>query len=239
MQPLAQFEVVPWIPIHVFGLDLSLTNVAAFMFLAVVLTVVFLFVGLRRQQFMPDRWQCLAEVPLHLVDDMLLETNGQKGQSFLPLMASVFLFIFMGNFLGLLPYAFTFTSQLIVNFALAVGVILIIMGIGIVRHGLSFFRIFFPSGIPLWICPFLIPIEILSYLSRPLSLAIRLTANMMAGHSMLKIFAYFTIMAGVLGVIPLCVNIVLIAFECLVAFLQAYVFTMLSCIYLHDALELH
>jgi len=145
----------------------------------------------------------------------------------------------MGNLLGMLPYAFTFTSQVIVTFGLAMGVFCVVTIAGIVKHKGKFFSLFFPKGAPFMLAPILIPIELLSYLSRPISLSIRLFANMMAGHTMLKVFAGFTVALGFLGVAPLAINVALTAFECLVAVLQAYVFTILTCLYLHDALYLH
>ena len=149
------------------------------------------------------------------------------------------MFVFFGNMLGMLPFAFTFTSQLAIVFGLAGFLFVLITTIGLAKHGLHFLTIFWPQGVPLILAPLLIPIELLSYLSRPMSLAIRLFANMMAGHTMMKVFGGFTAMLGLAGVLPFALNVALTGFEIMVSFLQAYVFTILTCIYLHDALYLH
>jgi F-type H+-transporting ATPase subunit a len=224
----------------VWGVDLSLTNSAVFMLVASVLIVVFMLVALGKRELVPSKTQAFAELPFSFIEKMVLETNGKEGVPFVGLLSCIFLFVLMGNLLGLLPFAFTFTSQLIVNFALAFLVLCIITVCGVIRHGSGFFRLFLPKGVPLWIAPILVPVELISYLSRPISLAIRLFSNMVAGHSMLKIFAFFTGSMGfVFGMAPLAINVGLIGFEIFVAFLQAYVFTLLSCIYLNDALHLH
>lgn len=239
LDPLHQFTVHPLWRLHVGGVDLSLTNSAAYMIASVVVILLFFAWALRKIRLIPSLTQSLAEVPLLLVMRIIYESSGSEGYPFLPFIGSIFLFIFMGNMLGMMPFSFTFTSQLILNFTLAFLILTVITLYGLYKHGFRFLRIFYPEGIPWWIAPILIPIELISYLSRPLSLAIRLFANMVAGHSMLKIFAYFTASLGTLGIFPLLVNIGLIGFEFLVAFLQAYVFAMLSCIYLNDAIHPH
>lgn len=239
MAPLQQFEVHTWIPLSLGGVDISFTNAAFFMVLSVCLPVIFLILALRRRHLIPTSLQSLAEIPLAMIQTMMTDVNGPKGTPFVPFVTAIFLFVFMGNFLGLFPYAFTFTSQFVINFALALVVVGSITVMGLVLQGAKFLRVFCPQGIPLFVAPLLIPIEMISYLTRPLSLSIRLFANMVAGHSMVKIFAYFTVMLGALGIFPLMVNVMLMAFELMVAFLQAYVFAMLSCIYLHDALSTH
>lgn len=239
LDPLHQFMVMPVWRLVVAGWDISVTNSALFMMTAVVLVLGFFTWALRKPSCQPGVSQAIAEMPLQFAQQLIQQTNGAEGLVFLPLIASIFLFVFMGNFLGLLPLAFTFTSQLIVNVALAAGVVVVITAYGFYRHGTHFLRLFCPAGVPWWVAPILIPIELISYLSRPISLGIRLFANMVAGHSMLKIFAYFTVTTGLLGVLPWGVNIILMGFELMVAGLQAYVFTMLCCIYLNDALHLH
>lgn len=240
LQPLQQFLVKTLIPIHVFGLDLSLTNSAAFMMMASGMVVGGVLLGLRQPNIIPSKVQALAEWPFSVIESMVLETNGKEGLPFVGFLSSIFLFVLMGNLLGLLPFAFTFTSQIIINFSLAFLVLCVITICGFIRHGTAFLRLFLPKGVPLWVAPILVPVELISYLSRPISLAIRLFANMVAGHSMLKIFAFFTGSMGfVFGMVPLFINVGLIGFEFFVAFLQAYVFTLLSCIYLNDALHLH
>ena len=175
---------------------------------------------------------------------MIRDNIGDEGRQYFPLIFSLFMFILFGNLLGLIPFSFTFTSHLAVTAALAVFVIVGVTMIGIVKHGLHYFSFFVPQGVPAVMLPLMIPIEIISYLSRPLSLSIRLFANMMAGHTMIKVFASFVfslgaVSFGVGGLAPLAMNVALVGFEVLVAFLQAYVFTVLTCLYLNDALHLH
>jgi F-type H+-transporting ATPase subunit a len=239
MNLLGQFQVQNWIPLSFAGIDFSFSNSSAFMIAGVLSSVGFLMYGLRRRKLVPGLTQGFAEMMLAMVADLNEETNGKSGRPYLPFLAAVFFFVFMGNALGMLPFAFTFTSQVIVNFFLGALVLGAITIIGIVRQGFGFLRVFCPSGVPWWITPLIIPVEIISYFSRPCSLAIRLTANVVVGHIMMKIFAYFSIKAGVIGAIPLFVNIALTGFELFVSFLQAYIFTALSCIYLSDALHSH
>jgi len=239
IEPLQQFLVKTLIPIHVFGLDISLTNSAAFMLAATGMIVGIFLVGFRSNKMVPSALQMLVEWPFAGIEKIVLENNGKEGLPFVGFLTAVFMFVLMGNFLGLLPFSFTFTSQIIVNFSLAFLVLCVVTVYGFIRHGASFLRLFLPAGVPLWVAPILVPVEMISYLSRPISLAIRLFANMVAGHSMIKIFAFFTGSIGIFGVIPLAINVGLIGFEFFVAFLQAYIFTLLSCIYLNDALHLH
>lgn len=239
MDPLHQFLVTPLIEMSVGGIDLTLTNSAAFMLAGVGLILGLLGWGLHKKEQIPSGMQATAEWPLAFVQNLIQDNNGAEGRAFLSLIASTFLFVLMGNVLGMLPFSFTFTSQLIVNFGLACLIISVITGYGFYKHGWGFLRLFCPKDVPWWVAPILVPIELISYLSRPISLAIRLFANMVAGHSMLKIFTYFVVTLGPLGFLPGAVNVALIGFEFLVAFLQAYVFAMLCCIYLNDALHLH
>lgn len=239
LQPLQQFLVKTLIPIHVFGLDLSLTNSAAFMLGATGLVVLGLGLGLRNASCLPSRLQAAAELPFSFVEGIVLENNGKEGLPFVGFLTSIFLFVLMGNLLGLLPFGFTFTSQIIVNFSLAFLILCVVTVYGFIRNGVGFLRLFLPEGVPLWIAPILVPVELVSYLSRPVSLSIRLFANMVAGHSILKIFAFFTASLGVFGIVPLAVNVGLIGFEFFVAFIQAYIFTLLSCMHLNDTLHSH
>jgi F-type H+-transporting ATPase subunit a len=170
---------------------------------------------------------------------MVRDNVGREGRQYFPFIFTLFMFILAGNLLGMIPYAYTFTSQIIVTFGLAFVVFVGVTIIGLVRHGTNFFTYFFPDGAPLWMAPLLVPIEVISYLSRPVSLSVRLFANMMAGHTMMKVFGGFTVALALFGVAPLAMIVALTAFEILVAFLQAYVFTVLTCIYLHDAIHLH
>jgi F-type H+-transporting ATPase subunit a len=239
--PLEQFEIKRFVEIgEVGGFDLSFTNAALFMVLATVVCSAFMILSVRSRALVPGRWQSMAELSYEFVANMVRENVGSEGRKFFPFVFSLFMFILLGNLLGMIPYSFTFTSHIIVTFALAMIVFLLVTLVGLAIHGLHFFTYFFPAGAPKVMAPLLIPIEILSYLSRPVSLSIRLFANMMAGHTMLKVFAGFTIGLGVLGGwAPLAINVALTGFEVLVAVLQAYVFTILTCLYLHDAIHLH
>ncbi len=237
--PLHQFEVHRLFSFSLGGVDLSFTNSALYMVLGVLLAAVFLLGGVRRAQTIPGRWQGGVEMIYDYLSTVLEGTTGFKGRPYFPFIMTLFLFVLMGNLLGMVPYSFTFTSQIIVTFGLAMMAFGLCTLIGFWKHGFHYFSLFVPQGAPIYMLPLIVPIEILSYLSRPVSLAIRLFANMMAGHTMLKVFAGFTVTLGIYGLAPLCVNTILTAFEILVALLQAYVFTILTCIYLRDALYLH
>jgi F-type H+-transporting ATPase subunit a len=240
LDPLHQFELHRLIPLVIGGLDFSFTNSSLFMVLSLCVPLLITVILLRRGgTLVPNRGQALLEIPYKFIMDMLEETNGTKGRPFFSLIFSLFIFILCANMLGMVPYAFTITSHIAVTFALSGLIFILITGVGLWHHGWHFLSLFCPKGVPLWLMPLLIPIEILSYLSRPVSLAVRLFANMMAGHTMMKVFAGFTVMLGLGGIAPLMINVLLTGFEVLVAFLQAYVFTILCCLYLHDALELH
>lgn len=237
--PVEQFKLNPLVPIEIGGLDLSFTNSALFMALAVVGAGVFLTQSMRGRHLVPNRWQSMAELSYEFIANMVREQVGSDGRPYFPFIFALFMFILLGNMLGMVPYSYTFTSQIIVTFAMAITVFIGVTIIAIVKHGVHFLGFFFPSGAPIYMAPLLIPIEILSYLSRPISLSVRLFANMMAGHTMMKVFGGFVVSLGVFGVAPMAVLIALTGFEILVAVLQAYVFTILTCIYLRDALHLH
>ena len=238
--PLHQFEVYPVVPIKLGSIDASLTNAGLFMLIAVAAVTLFLMLGMRGSARVPGRWQSMVELSYEFVADMLRDNVGTAGRKYFPFVFSLFMFILFANLIGLLPYSFTFTSHIIVTFAMALFVFLGVTLIAIVKHGFRFFTLFLPSGVPVVMAPVLIPIEIVSYLSRPISLSIRLFANMMAGHTMMKVFAAFIIPLGFIGGwAPLMVDVALTGFEFLVAFLQAYVFAVLTCLYLNDALHLH
>ena len=238
--PLAQFEVHTLVPIEIGGVDASLTNAGLFMVLAMAAVTVFVVLGMRHRAVVPGRWQSMAELSYEFIAGMIRDNVGSEGRKYFPFIFSLFMFILFGNLLGLIPYSFTFTSHIAVTFALALMVFIFVTVVGLVRHKLHFFSYFFPAGVPIWLAPILVPIEIVSYLSRVVSLSIRLFANMMAGHTMMKVFAGFIIPLGIIGGwAPLAVDVALTGFELLVAVLQAYVFTVLTCIYLHDAIHLH
>jgi len=240
LDPLHQFQVTPIIPIEVAGVDLSFTNSSLFMVLGAVLTVVFLSAGINRRALVPGRRQAASEMLYEFVANMLREQTGAKGRAFFPFVFTIFMIVLMGNMLGMIPYSFTYTSHIIVTLTLAMIVFLTATAVGFIKHGLHFLSFFAPSGAPAWLLPLIVPIEMLSYLSRPVSLSVRLFANMMAGHTMLKVFAGFSVTLGVFfGLAPLAINVALTGFEFLVAFLQAYVFAVLTCVYLRDAIDLH
>ncbi|MCH9013460.1 MAG: F0F1 ATP synthase subunit A [Proteobacteria bacterium] len=237
--PLAQFEIRRWISIEPFGVDLSFTNSALFMTIAVVLAIGFLMLGTRRHALVPGRWQSVAELSYEFIANMIRDNVGQDGRKYFPFIFTLFMFVFFGNMLGMVPYSFTYTSHIIVTFALAAVVFVGVTTIGFMRHGIRFLGFLMPAGIPVFMAPLIIPIEILSYFTRPVSLALRLFANMTAGHTMLKVFASFVFGLGVFGIVPLALVTALTGLEFIIAFLQAYVFTILTCVYLNDALHMH
>jgi F-type H+-transporting ATPase subunit a len=242
---LSQFALTPFL--GVVGESVRFSQANAHMLLAVGLITGLMIWGTASRAIVPGRLQALAESAYEFVHDLVVGQVGDEGKRYFPFVFSLFMFILFGNLLGLLPYAFTFTSHIAVTFALAALVFVAVTIVALMIHGTHFFSYFFPEGAPKLLAPLIIPIEIISYLSRPVSLAVRLFANMVAGHVMLKVFATFVVMigsaAGVLGflgaTLPLAVNVALIGFELLVAFLQAYVFAILTSIYLHDAVHLH
>ncbi|MFZ4406079.1 MAG: F0F1 ATP synthase subunit A [Paracraurococcus sp.] len=242
---LSQFELTP--VLGIVGNAVGFTQSTAHMLLAVGLVTALMIWGTASRAIVPGRLQALAESSYEFVHELVVGQVGDEGKKYFPFVFSLFMFILFGNLLGMMPYAFTFTSHIAVTFALATLVFVVVTVIALTIHGTHFFGYFFPEGAPKVLAPLIIPIEIISYLSRPVSLSVRLFANMVAGHVMLKVFATFVVMigsaAGVLGILgatlPLAVNIALIGFELLVAFLQAYVFAILTSIYLHDAVHLH
>jgi F-type H+-transporting ATPase subunit a len=238
--PLEQFQIERLIPLHIGSVDVSYTNSALLMTIAVVLIGLLLIAGTRRGALVPGRLQSMAEMAYEFIAGMVDENIGHHGgREFFPLVFSIFMFVFFGNTLGLIPYSFTFTSHIIVTFALALFVFLLVTLVALWKHGIKFFTMFFPAGAPIFMAPILVPIEIVSYLSRPVSLSIRLFANMMAGHTMMAVFAGFTITLGIFGFFPIAINVALYALEVIVTALQAYVFTILTCLYLRDAVHLH
>lgn len=244
IDPLHQFEIHKIIPITLGGWDISLTNSALFMILTTCVIISFLTLATLRPKLVPGRLQYLGESVYTFIQQMILDNVGKQGIAYTPYILSLFLFVLLGNFLGMIPYGFTFTSHIIVTFSLALIVFTLVTIVGFIKHGLHFFRLFCPEGTPLYIAPLLVPVEIMSYFTRPVSLGVRLFANMVAGHAMLKIFAGFVVLlAGTslfpLAILPFAVNLAVTGFEFLVALLQAYVFTVLTCIYLNDAINLH
>ncbi len=241
---LSQFELHPALGAVGRAVHFSQSNLM--MVVAMVLTLLLLWAGMRPRAMVPGRLQAAAELIYEFTYNMCVETIGPEGRRFFPFIFTLFLFILLGNLVGVFPYFFTFTSHIAVTLALTLVVIIMVTLVGLWIHKLHFFSYFVPQGVPKLLLPLLVPIEVLSYLSRIISLSVRLFANMMAGHVMLEVFGAFVVMlgaAGIIGWVPaafaLAVNTALIGFEILVAVLQAYVFAILSCIYLHDAVHLH
>ncbi|HEX9489390.1 MAG TPA: F0F1 ATP synthase subunit A [Stellaceae bacterium] len=238
--PLEQFEIQRLIPFHIGNLDASFTNSALWMVIAVLLSALLMTLAVNRRALVPSRWQSLAEISYEFVAGMVRDNVGDEGKQYFPFVFSLFMFILFCNLLGLIPYSFTPTSHIAVTFAMAAVVFIGVTVIGIARHGFHFLSFFIPSGVPKALLPLLVVIEVISYFVRPVSLSVRLFANMLAGHTMLKVFAGFVVALGVLGGwAPLAFVVALTGLETLIAFLQAYVFAILTCLYLNDAIHLH
>ena len=237
--PVEQFKLKSLVPFELGGVDLSYTTSSLWMTITVVCVTAFLTLSMRGGRLVPGRLQSMAEMSYEFIANMIRENVGAEGRKYFPFIFTLFMFILVGNLVGMIPFAYTFTSQIIVTFAMAATIFIGVTVIGLVRHGLHFFSLFVPSGTPLILAPLLIPIEVISYFVRPVSLSVRLFANMMAGHTMMKVFGGFTVLLGVLGVAPIILLVALTGFEIMVAVLQAYVFTVLTCLYLNDAIHLH
>jgi F-type H+-transporting ATPase subunit a len=237
--PLAQFEIKTLIPLEVGDINISFTNSSAFMVATVLAISLFLVMGMRRNALIPGRWQSMVELSYIFIANLIKDTVGSEGRPYFPFVFTVFMFVLFGNLFGMLPYAFTFTSHIVVTFTMALFVFFGVTLIAIMKHKMHFFSFFMPPGVPMYMAPILIPIEIISYLSRPISLSVRLFANMLAGHTLMKVFAGFIFTLGVFGIAPWFFIVALTGLEIVIAFLQAYVFTILTCLYLNDALHLH
>jgi F-type H+-transporting ATPase subunit a len=242
--PIHQFQIAKWIPIEIGGLDFSFTNSAGFMVATAVTAGGFLYMTTSSRGLIPGRLQSISEMSYEFIANMLREAAGTQGMKFFPFVFSLFMFVLVANLFGMFPYFFTVTSHLIVTFALAMLVIGTVVVYGIWKHGLHFFKLFVPHGVPGYLIPLVATIEVISFLSRPISLSVRLFANMLAGHITLKVFAGFVTSLSAFGVVgwagallPLAMTVALTALEFLVAFLQAYVFAILTCMYLNDALH--
>jgi F-type H+-transporting ATPase subunit a len=242
---MEQFRVTPLIPLHIGGYDVSFTNQALVMCVIVGLISLFTVMALTKRQLVPGRMQSIAELTYEFVGNMIHSSAGDAGYRFFPFVFTIFVFVLFANVMGLIPGVFTVTSQIAVTFALAMLVILAVIVTGFIRYGFGFLKLFVPKA-PLVLLILLVPIELISFLTRPISLSVRLFANMLAGHTMLKVFAGFVISLGgaggilsVLSLAPMAMIVAISALELLVAALQAYVFAILTCIYLNDALNLH
>jgi F-type H+-transporting ATPase subunit a len=237
---MEQFEIKRLISFHIGSLDASYTNSALWMTIAVIVAFLLFVVGVRQRALVPGRLQSVAELGYEFIAGMVRDNVGSAGKKYFPFVLTLFIFILLCNLLGLVPYSFTPTSHIIVTFAMAAVVFVGVTVIGFVKHGAHFLSFFVPQGVPFALLLLLVPIEIISYFVRPFSLSIRLFANMLAGHTMLKVFGGFVVMLGVLaGWAPLAFLVAFTGLELLIAFLQAYVFAILTCLYLNDAIHLH
>jgi F-type H+-transporting ATPase subunit a len=245
--PIKQFQIEELAgPVNIGGLEISFTNSALFMGVAVAIVTTLLLAAAARGALVPGRLQSLGEVWYEFIHNMVRNVLGPEGRPFFPLVFSLFSFVLAANMLGMFPYFFTVTSHVVVTASLAVFVIALVVVVGLAKHGLGWFKLFVPHGVPVVILPFISLIEIISFLSRPVSLGLRLFGNMLAGHIVLKVFAGFVVSLGALGfggilgaIAPLFMAVALTALEFLVSFLQAFVFAILTCVYLNDALHTH
>ena len=244
--PIKQFAIEPLVPFQMGGVDLSFTNSSLWMVIGALASITLLSLATRKKALVPGRLQVTAEILYEFIAGMIRENTGPKGRQYFPLIFTLFIVVLMGNVLGLIPHSFTYTSHIIVTFALAAMIFFAVTIFGIINHGAKFFTLFAPSGVPIALQFLIVPIEILSFMIRPITLSVRLFANMVAGHLMLKVFAGFSTMllglgvGGVaLGLVPMIFNVAIYALELLVALLQAYIFAILSAIYLKDTVDLH
>lgn len=239
--PFEQFEIKPLVELSVAGMDISFTNSALWMSFAVIAATGLMVASVKPNALVPGRMQVVMEMMYETVASMVRDNIGSAGRAYFPLVFTLFMFILFGNMMGMAPVpgAFTFTSHVFVTFAMAITVFLGVTLLGLYLHGMKFFSLFLPSGVPGYIAPLIIAIELISYCSRPITLAVRLFANMTVGHVMLKVIAGFIVPLGIFGIVPFMGLMAVVALEFLIAFLQAYIFAVLTCIYLHDAVHLH
>ena len=243
--PLAQFEIKKLVPIDLFGIDISFTNSSLAMLISVIFILLFLFLGLKNASIIPTKKQSIVEISYEFIANMIGDNIGKEGMKYFSFVFTLFLFILIGNLLGMFPYSFTWTSHIIVTFTIAFFIFLAVTIIAIFKHGIvKFLKFFAPSGVPKLMLILLIPIELISYLSRPISLSVRLFANMMAGHTLLKVIGGFVFGLAassyiIGGILPISFLVALTGLEIVIAFLQAYVFAILTCLYINDAIHLH
>lgn len=238
--PLDQFKIKEIANIQLFGHDVIVTNSALFMIIASFFIILYFTLAFKNKKLVPTRLQLSGELFYNLITDTINQNVGVKGKKFVPLIFTLFMFIMVCNLFGMIPYGFTVTSHISITFALAMMVFLLVTLLGFILHGFHFFSLFLPAGTPWWLAPLMVLIELFAYLARPVSLSLRLAANMVAGHVLLKVIAGFIVsMAFYLKIFPIPFISVLIGFEIFIAILQAYIFTILSCVYLNDAINLH
>jgi F-type H+-transporting ATPase subunit a len=239
IQPMHQFEIVDLIPLELFGVNISFTNSSLFMVVAVLVVIGLTLLTVDGRATVPGRLQSIAELSYEFVAKMVRDNVGDSGQKYFPFVFSLFMFVLACNLIGMIPYTFTVTSHIAVTFALSAVIFIGVTILGFIKHGIHFLKFFVPSGIPIALMPLLVVVEVISYFTRPISLSVRLFANMMAGHTMIKVFAGFVVMMGLAGIAPLALIVAFTGLEILIAFLQAYVFAILTCIYLNDAIHMH
>lgn len=237
--PLDQFIIQAWVPIKIGDFDVSFTNSSAFMLLSVICATALMVLAVRPRAGVPGRWQLLAELSYQFIAKMVADNIGKEGRSYFPLIFSIFIFVLFGNLLGMIPYSFTFTSHIAVTLTMALLIFIMVTLIAFFKHGMKFFSFFLPEGVPIILAPLMIAIEVISYFTRPFSLSVRLFANMMAGHTLLKVIGGFVVPLGIFGFVPVAGLVAVMGLEFLIAFLQAYIFTILTCIYINDAIHLH
>lgn len=238
--PLDQFKVREIVDIELLGYDISITNSSLFMMLAGFFIFLYFTLAFKGKKLIPTRLQISGELIYGMISNMLEQNAGSGGRKFVPLIFTLFMFILTCNLLGMVPYGFTVTSHISITFAMAMMIFLLVTLLGFYLHGLHFFSLFLPAGTPWWLAPLMVVIELFAYLARPVSLSLRLAANMIAGHILLKVMAGFVVsMAIYLKFLPIPFIVILIGFKIFVAVLQAYIFTILSCVYLNDAINLH
>lgn len=237
--PLEQFEIREIVSVNVGGVDLSFTNSSLFMVIIVAVVTALLTFSMQGRALVPTRWQSLAEIFYEGIANMVRDNVGSAGRPFFPFIFTLFMFTLFANGVGLIPGSFTVTSHIIVTFALAFFIFVAVTIIGFYQHGFHYLRMFFPHGAPWWTGIILIPVELVSYLSRPVSLSVRLFANMTVGHVLLKVIAGFVGGLGAFFFIPLAGLVAVTALEVMIAVIQAYVFAILACVYLNDALHMH
>ncbi|MCH9753446.1 MAG: F0F1 ATP synthase subunit A [Alphaproteobacteria bacterium] len=237
--PLDQFKIFSLIPIKLAGYDISFTNSSLFMVIALLLTSSFFILVLKTSKDVPGKLQSLAEILYNFILDTVNSNTMGKGEKYVPFIFTIFLFILTLNLFGVIPYGFTVTSHISVTFAAAMIVFISVTLIAFFRHGMKFFSFFLPQGTPIFLAPLMILIEFFTYMTRPISLSIRLAANMMVGHILMFVIATFIAIMGLWGFLPISFIVIFTGFELFVAILQAYIFTILSCVYLNDAINLH
>lgn len=238
--PLHQFEDPNIGPELIFyGLDLSFSRVSLWMLISTTVAFLLVYIGSNKKALIPGRLQAFVEMLYNLVAGMVKDNIGKEGRPFFPMVFALFMFILFNNALGLIPASHTATAYLSVTLTLALFVMITVTITGFAKHGLGFLKLFAPSGVPIYMMLLIVPVEIFSYLARVVSLSVRLFANMFAGHIMMKIFASFIVVFGIVGGMGLFVDIALYPFKLFIAFIQAYIFTILTCLYLNDAVNLH